>query len=162
MNKQWLAYLVVRVVICVVQALPMEACETLSHALAHLAYDVLKIRRKTIDQNLAHAFPGQTSAQRRRLALDMWVHLTLMICELAQVPRKLHDTNWRQHIEVSRHDIELFIRQLLSPRPVVMVSGHFGNFEVGGITAGLLGFPTLHGRSAPGQRLSASVCDPVP
>ncbi len=141
-QKQWLVYLVVRVVICVLQALPIEACETLSQAIAYLAYDVLKIRRGTIDQNLTHAFPQQSAAQRRRLALDMWAHLMLMICELSQVPRKLRDTNWRQHVLVSDHDIEVFLRQLLSPRPIVVVSGHFGNFEVGGITAGLLGFPT--------------------
>jgi KDO2-lipid IV(A) lauroyltransferase len=143
MIKQWLAYFMVRVVICVLQTLPMETCETLAHAVAHLAYDVLKIRRAIIDDNLAHAFPQQTPAQRRQLALGTWQHMFLMICELSQVPRKLHDTNWRQHIEISRPEIELFIRQLLSPRPIVVVSGHFGNFEVGGITAGLLGFPTF-------------------
>src|SRR6185436_19397024 len=27
-------------------------------------------------------------------------------------------------------------------RPIVMVSGHFGNFEMGGYVAGLLGFPS--------------------
>ena len=30
----------------------------------------------------------------------------------------------------------------LDDRPVVVVSGHFGNFEVGGVISGLLGFPT--------------------
>jgi KDO2-lipid IV(A) lauroyltransferase len=73
----------------------------------------------------------------------MWEHMFLMMGELSLVPRKLHDTNWRQHIEITDREIEFFIRQLLSPRPIVVVSGHFGNFEVGGITAGLLGFPTF-------------------
>jgi KDO2-lipid IV(A) lauroyltransferase len=141
--KQWLAYIMVRTVLCVVQALPIEVCETIARGLAHLVYDLLRIRRTTIDQNLAHAFPDQTPAQRRRLALDMWTHLGLMACELIQVPRKLHDTNWQQHVEIAPHEMELLIRQMLSPRPKVVVSGHFGNFEVGGITAGLLGFPTF-------------------
>lgn len=34
------------------------------------------------------------------------------------------------------------MRYLLDRRPVVIVSGHFGNFEVGGYLVGLLGFST--------------------
>jgi KDO2-lipid IV(A) lauroyltransferase len=143
MIKQWLVYIALRILICILQALPMEACQTMGRAAARLAYDVLKIRRRLIDDNLAHAFPEHSSAQRQRLAREMWEHMFLMMCELAQVPRKFHDTNWRQHIEISTPEIELFIRQLLSSRPIVVVSGHLGNFEVGGITSGLLGFPTF-------------------
>jgi KDO2-lipid IV(A) lauroyltransferase len=33
-------------------------------------------------------------------------------------------------------------RILLERRPVLIVSGHFGNFELGGVFLGLLGFPT--------------------
>jgi KDO2-lipid IV(A) lauroyltransferase len=63
-----------------------------------------------------------------------------MICEIAQVPRKIHETNWRSYVKI--RDIKQLVQLLLDPRPVVMVSGHFGNFEVAGFTAGLLGFPT--------------------
>ena len=40
-------------------------------------------------------------------------------------------------------DMSTFIRQLMDPRPLVMVSGHSGNFEVGGVLGGLMGFPTF-------------------
>jgi KDO2-lipid IV(A) lauroyltransferase len=143
MTKQWLAYIAMRMLICMLQALPMATCETLARAAAHLAYDVLRIRRRLVDENLAHAFPEKTPAERREVAREMWEHMFLMMCELSQVPRKFHDTNWRQRIEISEPEIEFFIRQLLSPRPMVVVSGHFGNFEVGGIASGLLGFPTF-------------------
>jgi KDO2-lipid IV(A) lauroyltransferase len=67
----------------------------------------------------------------------------LMGCELAHVPRKIHDSNWRDYVIIPPADIELLVRHLLSPRPVVVVSGHFGNFELGGIMSGMLGFPTV-------------------
>ena len=36
-----------------------------------------------------------------------------------------------------------FVRHLMDPRPLVTVSGHFGNFEVAGILGGLMGFPSF-------------------
>jgi KDO2-lipid IV(A) lauroyltransferase len=71
----------------------------------------------------------------------MWKHIFLLICELAHVPRKIHDTNWRDY--VTFRNLEQQAQYLLSPRPVVVVSGHFGNFEVGGVISALLGYPTF-------------------
>lgn len=41
------------------------------------------------------------------------------------------------------------VRLLLSNRPAIVVTGHFGNFELGGYALGVLGFPTytVGGRS---------------
>ena len=141
--KQWLVYFVMRCVICVVQTLPIETCQSIARLLAHIAHDLLKIRRKIVDENLSHAFPGRTPQEYRRLALAMWEHVFLMICELAQMPRKVHDTNWRDHVVMSKDDMRRYVRVMLSERPAVVVSGHYGNFEVGGIISGLLGFPTF-------------------
>ena len=35
------------------------------------------------------------------------------------------------------------MRHLISDRPVIVVTGHFGNFELGGYALGILGFPTF-------------------
>lgn len=141
--QQWLVYLVIRFAICLVQAIPIETCAQISQFLARVCYDWLGIRRTTVDENLSFALPDLTDEQRQHLARGMWRHIILMVCELAHMPRKIHDTNWRDHVEISRDDIRLFVKLLLDKRPVVVVSGHFGNFEVGGIIAGLLGFPTF-------------------
>jgi Kdo2-lipid IVA lauroyltransferase/acyltransferase len=134
----WLAYLAVRMVVCLIQALRMETCHRLSRLLAALACDVLKIRAAVVDENIRHVFPQLSLAQRRDLARRMWEHLTLMVCEIAHAPRKIHDTNWRQFIYYP-HDRDS-VRYLLGEQPVVMVSGHFGNFEVGSYINGLLGY----------------------
>ncbi len=136
-----LVYLVVRVVICLVQAMRIETCEKLSACLAWLGYKVLKVRRSVIDDNLAHAFPEMPQSERERIGLGMWRHVFLLVCELAHAPRKIHDSNWRDYI-VCRN-IEKEVVHLLSSRPVVVVSGHFGNFELGGVISGLLGYPTF-------------------
>lgn len=132
-------YLVVRLLICLVQALPLSACQRGCRLLARLFADVLRVRRCTVEENLSGAFPDWSAAERARLARQMWEHLFLMVCELAHAPRKIGETSWRRHICLC--DQRPIVRSLLVDRPVVIVSGHYGNFELSNYVLGLLGFP---------------------
>jgi Kdo2-lipid IVA lauroyltransferase/acyltransferase len=136
----WMTYFAVRTVVCVVQASRMETCAWWSGVLAWVAYDLIRLRRGVIDDNLRHAFPDWSEAQRRKIARQMWRHLFLMVCEVAHAPRKIHSTSWREHIVL--HDGRQLVELMLSRRPVVLVSGHFGNFEMAGFIAGLWGVQT--------------------
>jgi len=136
----YLVYLVVRVLICIVQAIRLETGERLVHGLAWLFSDVLHIRGGVVDDNLAHAFPEMSPAERKRLARRMWEHLFLLVLEVAHAPRKIHETNWRDFVQL-KNDAEL-VRALLDERPVLLVAAHLGNFELGGYILGVLGFPT--------------------
>jgi len=133
-------YALVRSVIAVVQALPLDLCEQGSGMLATLFSKFLKIRRQVIDDNLAQAYPHLTPRQREQIAWQMWRHLFLMAAEIAHTPRKIHRTNWKQHSQILQ--VENFVRTLISGRPLVLISAHFGNFELGGYLMGLFGFPT--------------------
>jgi KDO2-lipid IV(A) lauroyltransferase len=134
-------YLIARVLICVIQSLPLTACGQLARRLAFILHDVLNIRRNVIDENLRHAFPDLAPKARSDIARGMFEHLVLMICEIAHAPRKIHETNWRDycHLVGKRH----LVRAMLEPRALVAVTAHHGNFEINGYIAGLLGFPTF-------------------
>ncbi len=133
-------YLVVRVLIAVIQALPLETCEKIASVMATLAGRILRIRGRVVEENLRTAFPDMPAEERDALAWEMWRHLILMIMEIALTPRKVHETNWKEHSHIVNQ--EPFVRTLLSGRPLVLISGHFGNFELGGYLMGLFGFPT--------------------
>lgn len=134
-------YMLVRLFICIVQATPLETCRYIAHALGFLATDVLKVRQRTIDDNLSHVFPKMTERQRRKLKRRMWEHLLLLVCEVAHAPRKIHTTNWRKYIKL--RNARPMVQQLLDERPTILVSGHYGNFEIAGFVTGLLGFPSF-------------------
>jgi KDO2-lipid IV(A) lauroyltransferase len=136
----FLAYLIVRLFVCAVQAMSLDACQRMARTLAWLACDLFGVRRRVIRENLERAFPDLMPCERLRLARRMWEHLFLMVCEIAHAPRKIHDTNWRKHIRFRNY--EQMMRLLWSERPKVFVAGHFGNFELAGYTMGLFGFPT--------------------
>lgn len=133
-------YLVVRALICAVQALPLSMLEPVCNQLGWFSWHVLKLRRRTVKENLGIAFPESSNAERERIALAMWRHLFLMIVEIAHAPRKVHRTNWKEHSSIS--DMRSAIRTLIDARPKVIISGHLGNFELGGYLLALHGFPT--------------------
>jgi KDO2-lipid IV(A) lauroyltransferase len=93
-----------------------------------------------VDENIRCAFPHMTARQRRDFSRRMWRHLFLMVCEIAHAPRKVHETNWRRYFHIHRK--RELVSYLLDPRPIVLVSGHYGNFEITAFMAGLLGFPS--------------------
>jgi KDO2-lipid IV(A) lauroyltransferase len=134
------AYCAVRVAVCVLQSLPLETCRGWSHRLAWLLWHVVRLRRKVVEENLAIAFPHASAEERTRIALGMWSHLVLMIAEITHAPRKIHRTNWRSHLRMPQ--MAMMVPRLLDRRPTVIISGHLGNFEMGGYLLALHGFPT--------------------
>ena len=136
----WTVYFVVRVAICIVQAIPIESCHAMARRLAWFFYDVLRVRRRVVDDNLRHAFPQHSDAERDAIGRAMWEHLFLFVAEVAHAPRKIHETNWRDFVAI--RDAPRLVRALLDERPLILLSPHFGNFEVGGYVLGVLGFPT--------------------
>ena len=138
--SDYLVYVVVRIAICVVQALSVETGQRLGRRLAWLFGDVLKVRRKVVEENLLHAFPDWSESQRQAVIRRMWEHLFFLILEVAHAPRKIHETNWRRYIHLTNEDT--LVRLLFEDDPTLIVTAHFGNFEVAGYVLGLLGFPT--------------------
>lgn len=134
-------YFLIRLAIAVIGIFSLESCHAVAILLARLVTDVFPFRKKVLDENLRIAYPESTSRERRRLIRGMWEHLFLMGAEFVQARRVLHKENWCRFIEVE--DAQRMIRLFFQPRPLIMVTGHFGNFEMGGYILGLLGYPTF-------------------
>jgi KDO2-lipid IV(A) lauroyltransferase len=133
-----LAYVAVRIVICVIQALPRERCERWARRLSDFLANRVRIRRQVVRDNLRQAFPGFSVEERRETARKMWEHLLLMVVEIAHANRVIHKTTWRRSLRI--HGMEDFVRTLWLDRPKVILSGHYGNFELAAYLFGLFGF----------------------
>jgi KDO2-lipid IV(A) lauroyltransferase len=70
----------------------------------------------------------------------MWEHLLLMVCEVALLHRKIHETNWRKFVTIPRK--REWILAVSQAGPKVCVTGHFGNFETLGHISNFWGFRT--------------------
>ncbi|MEO1529190.1 MAG: lysophospholipid acyltransferase family protein [Planctomycetota bacterium] len=161
------AYLVVRAFVAVVQTMPLDMGDRCCRAFAKWVTRSLRIRHRITDENLSRVFPESTPEDRRQIEEAMWHSLMLMVCEIAWAQRRLHLTNWNQYVRFKNN--RACLQHLLRKDATVSVTGHFGNFEIGGYTMGLMGCESttiarrldnafLHDwverfRSAKGQRL---------
>ncbi len=135
----YFAYLIIRSVAVVVEVLPSRHVRGIVRFLSWLSTDLLKIRRRVLEENLQIAFPEATTRERHKLIRDMWEHVFLLGYEILLTSRKIHETNWRHYVQLRGHHEVL--RHILCGRPIILVTGHFGNFEIGGYVLSLLGLP---------------------
>ncbi len=173
----FLVYLAVRLAVSFVQALPFASACRLAQALAWLGHRIDKRHREIARDNLRLAYPNEYSdTELEAMVGKVYGHFCLMMVEILFLPRLVHIDNWRRVLTYrteaeARRMVDLWI----SGRPVLIVSGHFGNWEVSSYVLGLLGIefcaiarpldnPFLDGwlrrlREAQGQKILAKKGD---
>jgi Kdo2-lipid IVA lauroyltransferase/acyltransferase len=139
--KDFAVYIVVRLFVCVIQTLSFPASCRFARALAWILFRVDRRHREVAMDNLRHAFDENLSdTERIAMVRAVYLHFCTLLIELIHTPRKLHLHNWRQYLQL-RGGRKL-VDGLLSGRPLLLITGHFGNWEIGGYALGLLGFTT--------------------
>jgi len=141
MPKDFAVFALIRLLICVIQALPLRVALSLADGIAWLIHRLDRRHRAVAHDNLRHAFPDQhDTALAERQVRGVYRHFCRLIFEIALLPRLLHTSNWRKYVEL--RDGRAIIEGLVSDRPLLLLTGHFGNWELGGYILGLLGFRT--------------------
>jgi KDO2-lipid IV(A) lauroyltransferase len=131
-------YLAVRILVCIVQMLSLQRAMGLAHFVAWLAYHVNRRHRQVALDNLKHAFGDElTDLQRDRMVKAVYLHFCSLMMEIILLPRKFNPHTWRQHVKLK--DGKKMADCVLSGRPLLIVTGHFGNWEMGGYYLGLMG-----------------------
>lgn len=97
--------------------------------------------RERAMNHLRAAFGDEYSdAELRRIARRSLEHFAqLYLVELVMTPRLVNEWSWARYVELD--DLGPALRELLSGRPVLMLTPHFGNFELMGYTVSRLGLP---------------------
>ena len=140
--KDFLVYLAVRFAVHFLQSLPLATGRMLARGLAWLAYRVDRRHREVAFDNLRQAFPGRyPDAQLPMVVRAVYRHFATVMIEMLHLPRKLHTHNWRQFLCLPEGAV--VVDALLSGRPALFVTGHFGNWEMAGYILGLFGFRTF-------------------
>ena len=138
-----LEFLVFQMLVCVVDCLSPRRTARLAGQFAWVIHYVLPrrwTRYKVARDNVRLAFGEQYSeAEIEQLVYRMWVHLFRTVAEIVQSTRKLHLHSYRQSIQFA--DFTRTNDAICSGRRVLLLGGHFGNWEIGPTLFGLWGFP---------------------
>jgi KDO2-lipid IV(A) lauroyltransferase len=134
----WMVYAVVRLFVCLVQAMSLETARALARGLSWLAHRIDRRHRQVAYDNLHQAFPDRSEAELQRSVRAVFGHFCSLAIELIHLPRRVHPNNWRRYIAPKNGP--LLVEWLLSGRALLFVTGHFGNWEIASYGLGLLGF----------------------
>jgi len=136
----YLIYIAVRLVVCVMQALPLETARRLGRFIGSLAYRIDRRHRKIARDNLQAAYPGEfTDRDADRMACRVFQHFAMLFMEILQIPRILRLNTWKRYIQLQ--DVGPFVKEGLTRRGMMVVMGHFGNWEMAGFACGVFCIP---------------------
>ena len=121
-------------------AVPLAVAFRIAEALTWLVYLLDRLHRRIGMINLGIAFPEKSLAERRRILRESFLNLGRMAAELAHLPRM---TAAEIHDRVRFADEAWWGEAIGWERPsgVMILSGHFGNWELLVYAHGLRGHP---------------------
>jgi KDO2-lipid IV(A) lauroyltransferase len=135
-----LAFAGMRATMGALGSLPLEWALRVCAAGAFVVYACALGLRRVGMRNLALAFPERSVAERRRILRASFANLGRMVAELAHLPHLTADDLRRM---VVFEDEAWWAENVGRPREtgVLILSGHFGNWELLVFAHGMRGFP---------------------
>ncbi len=136
-----LQYLGLRVVSMTMHCWPIE----LNHAVARLIGDIMftvdKKHRDRAMGNLRRSFPEKNERELRQLARRSMQHLIMLGCEVLFTTRLIRLDTIAKYVKLEQFSGALGL-MLDKRRGLIMLTGHYGNWEILGYILATLGFET--------------------
>lgn len=136
-----LLYAAIRSLSALLHCFPISWNLWMIRCLGTFVYTVDKKHRNRILQNLKHSFPDMPEAQARTMARQSMGHLGMLAIEVLFTTQLIRLETWRNHVELENFQpvLDLLVRQKTG---MLMLTGHYGNWEVLGYVLATLGFET--------------------
>jgi Kdo2-lipid IVA lauroyltransferase/acyltransferase len=136
-----LQYLGLRVVSMVLHSFPIDSNLAFARHLGNAVYLIDRKHRNRALANLRRSFPDMPEAHRQELARQSMQELFMLIIEVLFTTRLVRIDTWGRYIQMKdfRPVLELLLKR---KQGLIMLSGHYGNFEILGYVMATLGFPT--------------------
>ncbi|MCG3131725.1 MAG: Lipid A biosynthesis lauroyltransferase [Phycisphaerae bacterium] len=136
----WLAYLAFRSVAALFHLSPIEFNLRIARRLAGGWARLSPRHLRRAEEHLRLAFGESLSADdRRRIARACLDHWTMFAVELIRAPGLINRYTWHRHLVPV--NLEETLRHLLTGQGAILLTGHFGNWELVGHLIACFGFP---------------------
>lgn len=137
----YLVYLGLRTAVMIVQAFPFEFLQAAARALGSLMFRVDRKHRQRAIEHLRQAFGHEWSEARiQKTALQCCQHMVLLGMEILTMAKMINRFNWYRFVEL--RNVDRGLRTVLDDRGLMIISGHFGNWELMSYVIGALGVRT--------------------
>jgi KDO2-lipid IV(A) lauroyltransferase len=137
----WLQYIALRLISMMLHSFPVEVNLRTAQFLGTLLYHADKKHRDRALSNLHRSFPEMTQKQCERLARRSQQDLVKLAVEVLFTTRLIRIDTWAKYIDLNnfREVVGLLLRK---DQGLIMLTGHYGNWEILGYLLATLGFNT--------------------
>ena len=140
-HVDYLVYLAVRLGVMVLHMTGRGIGYALAGAAAAVIWRFDGCHRERALANLRASFPDWPEARVRAAAKASIRNMACMGLELFLTPRRIRPDTWRRYVRLT--GMAEVIRMLVERKtPLVLVTGHFGNWELAGYFSSVIGLPT--------------------
>jgi len=123
--------------------IPVAVSYAVSGWLGDMMFRFDRKHRHRAVEHVRRSFPDWPEARVLAVAQQSLRHLVYLGLEMMLTTRKITRATWRRHIRFGDNMPEALRLLLTNPRGLVMLTGHYGNWEIVGYTLATLGFPTV-------------------
>jgi Kdo2-lipid IVA lauroyltransferase/acyltransferase len=136
-----LQYLAMRLVAMILHCFPVDANLRTAAMLGDVMFLVDRKHRERAMGNLRRSFPDMPESRRREMARRSMRQLFQFFVEFLFTTRLVRLETWRQYVELRdfRRTLELLLDKR---RGLILLTGHYGNWEILGYVLATLGFAT--------------------
>jgi KDO2-lipid IV(A) lauroyltransferase len=135
------AFLAIRVAVCIGQTITWDLAIAIARFLSWVAQKVDRRHVAIAEENLRHAFPDLNAAAITSLRKKSFDHLFEMAIEIVRVPRLVHRSNAYEMLPfATAEQLKTATDYATSGRPLMVLTGHFGNWEILSYAIGAAGF----------------------
>ncbi|HEX8339680.1 MAG TPA: hypothetical protein VF624_02100 [Tepidisphaeraceae bacterium] len=141
-NIDYAQYLALRFVNMVMQCWPVQLNLRFAQLVGDVMFLVDKRHRKRAEHNIARSFPHFTPAHVRRMARYSVRQMTMLFIEVLFTTRLVRVDTFSRYVRFGnfRQTLGMLMQR---HRGLIMITGHYGNWEILGYVMGTLGFPTV-------------------
>ncbi len=138
----YLTYLAVRIFAMYVHMFGVRTNYRTARWIGDLLYTFDRRHRLRTMQHLKLSFPDWDERKIHRVAKASMRNMVYLALEVLFTTRLITPVRWRQHVRLSNmaETVRLMLRR---ESGLILVIGHFGNWEIAGYTLAALGFPSV-------------------
>ncbi|HUO08638.1 MAG TPA: lysophospholipid acyltransferase family protein [Phycisphaerae bacterium] len=119
---------------------PINANLSTARAVGGLLYKIDRKHRQRALENLRASFPEKPQAELEYIAERSMQHFIELVMDVLFTTRLINVESWHRYVHLDGLSESLKI--LLRGRGAIMLTGHYGNWEILGYTLATLGFET--------------------
>src|SRR5215212_6301381 len=138
-----LVYLALRIVSMAVHSWGVDVSLELAKGVGTIMYLVDRRHRERAMGNLRRSFPEMPEAKRRIMAQRSMQALCMLAVEVLFTTRLIRRDTFAKYIDLGGGFQDALRLMLRKDQGLIMLTGHYGNWEILGYVLATLGFPTV-------------------